>query len=440
MTLMKILVGISGSIAAYRSPDFVKELRSQGHEVRVVLTASAAQFVSTKVLETFAGNKVAGPDVFDQELLGTDHIAWARWADEVVVYGATATTLSRLARASGEDFLSLQLLAFEGRPILVPAMNTSMWKNPLVQENVEKLRQAGYRFVGPIAGLLACGESGVGHIASHDSILGALLESDRTSKNSREDSLSETSFKGLRVLVSGGPMRTPVDPVRFLQNRSSGEMAVNLIEALTRAGALVTAVLGPIDSALLERARSLADKTFRFETYADYSIHMEREFANCDLLFSAAAVLDFEVEAQKTKQSRQELSQSREWPLPITPTEDVVSDLAHHKKTHQKIVAFSLESGPMKEVIEKAAKKLRAKKVDWIIANRAEEMFSEDTPDFEICILSSDGTRQSIQQKSKKELSTEIVSYVGKTLEKTNSDRNPTTREATVSADRNPHA
>ena len=170
--MAKILIGVAGSIAAYRSPDFVRALRAEGHELRIVVTHAGLKFVGEKTLETFAQGKIISNDPWDETHLGTDHISGARWADLVVIYGATANFLAKLAGGFADDFLTQQILATHSVPvILCPAMNVEMWEHPATQANVTKLIGRGTVFVGPVPGDLACGESGLGHIASHSEIL-----------------------------------------------------------------------------------------------------------------------------------------------------------------------------------------------------------------------------------------------------------------------------
>lgn len=171
---MNILLGLSGSIATYRSPDLVKALVEQGHNVRIALTSSASHFVGIKALETFCGSKPYSHDHFDDSHLGTDHISAARWAHLFLFYGTTANTLAKMANGFANDFLGAQYLAFEGPVIISAAMNPQMWKHPAVQNNVQKLSSFGAEFVGPVHGKVACGEVGVGHIAPISEILDAV--------------------------------------------------------------------------------------------------------------------------------------------------------------------------------------------------------------------------------------------------------------------------
>jgi len=168
---MKILLGICGSIASYRSPDLVKALVKEGHDVRCVLTNSARSFVGEKALETFSQNKSLSNDAFANEHQGTEHIASARWAETMVFYGATAHRLAKCAHGLADDFLTTQYLAFEGPVIFVPAMNPSMWNHPSTNQNIQTLKSYGNKICGPISGKVACGESGLGHVEENSKII-----------------------------------------------------------------------------------------------------------------------------------------------------------------------------------------------------------------------------------------------------------------------------
>jgi phosphopantothenoylcysteine decarboxylase/phosphopantothenate--cysteine ligase len=394
---MKILVGISGSIAAYRSPDFVKELVKMGHEVRVVLTAGAKHFVSSKVLETFSGNPVAGPDPFASELFGTDHIANSRWADAIFVYGASANFLARLAQGIADDFLNLQILAFKGTQVfLAPAMNTAMWENPLVRANVATLEKAGYRIVAPVEGILACGEQGTGHIADHSQMMEALFPASRRSL-----------FRGKRVLISCGPMRTAIDPVRFIQNTSSGEVAIALAKSFRDCGAQVTLLLGPVDSQKKSEADSCAQRVRPFISFEDYEQLLAEEFPRCDVFLSAAAVLDFVAEAHSAKDSRASLAEKSRMEIAIRPTPDLVQAAARAKKPHQKIVGFALETGDLDKARVRALEKLQKKNCDALILNLAENIWGSGP--LTQWIFFPDGTSRACEGVHKNELAAQVV-------------------------------
>lgn len=355
---MRICLGVCGSIAAYRSPDLVKELKKQGHEVQVILTRAATAFVTTKTLESFSGKPVLSHDSFDETHFATDHIASARWADAFVVYGATANSLARMSVGLGDDFLSLQLLAFTGPVWVAPAMNPQMWQHPSVQENVTKLKKNGVGFIGPIEGVVACGESGMGHVAEISAIVQAL---------SKEPHKTEALLKGKKILFSAGPMRSSIDDVRYIQNRSSGKMALALIEEAYELGAQITVLLGPVSDDLKKRFQKFHCENYF--TVSDYDKLLSKHFPDCDMFLSLAAVLDFDVQTLEGKLSRESLAHHNQWTLPIRAVPDFSAQVARLRQPHQSIVAFALESGTESQVIERATEKMKRKGAQWLIAN-----------------------------------------------------------------------
>lgn len=402
--MAKIVVGICGSIAAYRSPDLVKALKKQGHEVQCILTRSAADFVTTKTLETFSGLPVLSYNSFDASHFGTDHIATARWADTFIVYGATAHTLARLAHGLADDFLSLQLLAFQGLVLVAPAMNPSMWSHPATQENYQKLKlRFGYKFVGPISGEVACGEKGVGHVAEIPDILNAL-----------ESPSPALSKKRKNILISAGPMQSEIDPVRFLQNRSSGNMALEVAKASAQAGHAVTVLLGPVEATTEEAFKVFT--THHFTTPASYKKLLLKHFKDCDVFISLAAVLDFEVKKSFKKIARESLAQQKILQLQINPVEDFVALLSAQKKPHQKIIAFSLETGSDQDVRNRAQKKLLTKGADLMIANLASEDSGPFAEKNKMWIIPQKKKSLPLGHASKHDQAKKIVDYLEKSF------------------------
>ncbi len=364
--MAKVLVGICGSIAAYRSPDFIRDLKRQGHELRVVLTSSASQFVTTKTLETFLGSKVLSNDLWNAEHLGTDHIEGARWADVIVVYGATVNFMAKLRQGFCDDFLTLQISATQAPVVLCPAMNVVMWESPANQENLEILKNRKFVFAGPKEGLLACGEKGLGHIAENLEILKKIegvLFSDENS-----------CFLNKKVLLSFGAMKSQIDDVRFLQNSSSGRMGFELARSLLKKGAYLHLLAGICDVGVENELLALAKNNpsriqlMRFEGVSSYEENLKNSFLSCDLFVSAAAVLDFEVESIQGKLER---TKRESLSLNVKATRDYVVWAAQNKKSSQKIVAFALESGTWQEAIDRARKKLLLKGADAIVVNRS---------------------------------------------------------------------
>jgi phosphopantothenoylcysteine decarboxylase/phosphopantothenate--cysteine ligase len=354
---MKILMGISGSIAAYRAPELVRALLAQGHEIEVLATPKALEFVTATTVETFLGKKLLSADPFDHQHTGTDHIRWSRWADRILVYGATAQTLAQLANGFGESLLQLQILAARCPVIVVPAMNPEMWRHPAVQENVRKLKNWNYQFVGPVYGKVACGEIGLGHVAEVDEICNIVSH--------KGDFVPAGFLKGKKVLISAGAMQTPIDVARVIVNKSSGLMGLELARVARFHGADVEVVLGPIRADLEKSYESF--RCFRYEGAQKYQTLIEERFSDCDIFVSTAAVLDFETVGKNQKLKRSDLGSQLYFE--IQPTQDFVKYCAEVKKPHQRVVAFAAEFGSDREVLSRAKEKLIQKNVDYIVAN-----------------------------------------------------------------------
>jgi phosphopantothenoylcysteine decarboxylase/phosphopantothenate--cysteine ligase len=383
--MAKILVGIAGSIAAYRSPDFVKELVTGGHEVRVVLTSGGREFVSERALETFSGSPVLARDSFHASHLGTDHIAVARWADLFVIYGATADFLARYAGGLADDFLCLQLVATRSPVVAAPAMNPAMWEHASVQENVRTLTRRGVRFVGPVHGKVACGESGLGHIAELREIVAAAERALAPSP------LPVPALEGRNILISSGPMRSGLDSVRFIQNRSSGKMGLELARAARALGARVSVLLGPVDASIAREYAGLElQECARYTGAAEYETGLARLLPLTDIFFSAAAVLDFEAIPVAGKIDRSALP-GGELKIEYRSVPDFVARAAQARdRAGMKVIAFAAEAGSDAEILERAAGKLARKGVDAIVANPVRPGLGPEAEANELWVLRAD--------------------------------------------------
>lgn len=383
---MKICLGISGSIAAYRSADVVKRLVTEGHEVRCVLTEGGRQFVTEKVLETFSGNRVLSANVFDASHFATDHISVARWADLFLVYGATANFLGRMAAGLGDDFLTLQLLAFRGPVVIAPAMNPEMWTNPLVSANCTRLKDVGIHFVGPVAGRVACGEEGVGHVATDNEILQKISSLAAAAALPAAFPALLPGIHGKKILISAGPMRTALDPVRFVQNRSSGKMGLALARACRQAGASeVTVLLGPVANDIRQEFSSFVVKSY--DGPKDYEASLDALFPKCDVFFSAAAVLDFESIPSEKKIERAELERMGKLEMEIRAVPDIVAKFGARKTGSQKVIAFAAESGSESEILVRANAKMLKKCADALVANPVWPGLGPDSDQNQVWIL-----------------------------------------------------
>jgi phosphopantothenoylcysteine decarboxylase/phosphopantothenate--cysteine ligase len=351
---MRVTVGVSGGIAAYKAAELVRALLRQQVEVHVVMTASAQRFVQPLTFSALTGHRVitslwdeAGSEESQAEQNGIDHIAEAQWCDALVVAPATANTLAKFAHGIADDFLSTMYLATPAHVLVAPAMNVNMWGHPATQANLDILRQRGVRVVDPGTGDLACGMVGAGRMAEPEVIASAVL----AALNRRRD------FAGEVVLVTAGGTREAIDPVRFLGNRSSGKMGYSLAEAAQSRGAKVILISGP--TALHPPARCELVKI----TTADEMRHAVLErMKDATLVIKAAAVADYRPAAV----SEQKLKRSGPLTLELAPTEDILVEVVRRRRTGQLIVGFAAET---QNVMENGRAKLLKKGADAIVVN-----------------------------------------------------------------------
>ena len=350
---MRIALGITGGIAAYKAAELLRTLQGRGLDVQVVMTAGARNFVTPLTFASLSGHKVitqmfgeSGEEPNVESAI--EHIAVAQSIDALVVAPATANVIARIAHGVADDFLTTLCLATKAPIIVAPAMNVNMWENPATQQNLETLRARGIRVLDPDEGYLACGMTGPGRLASVELIAQAVFETLRV----RDDLRDET------VLVSAGPTEEPLDPVRYITNRSSGKMGYALAEASRRRGAAVTLVCGPTR---LAAPAGVTVETVR--TTGEMSDAMLRRLDRATIVLMAAAVVDFapvKVETQKIKKRESSLT------LELKPTTDIISEISRRRKSHQLIVGFAAETS---HLVENAAEKVRRKNLDMIVAN-----------------------------------------------------------------------
>lgn len=342
----RVVVGLSGGIACYKIPELVRLLRTSGARVRVVMTRAACEFITPLTLQTLAGEPVA-TDLFDltqESEIG--HIRLADDADAIVVAPATANLIGKAAAGLGDDLLTTVLLATRAPVLLAPAMNVHMWENALVQENLARLQRHGWRVIAPGVGALACGYEGAGRLAEPPVIAAEVARA-----------LTPQDLQGQRVLVTAGPNREPIDPVRFISNRSSGRMGYALASAAWRRGAEVVLVSGPT---------ALPDPhgvhCVRVQTAAEMHAAVRREFPSSTVLLMAAAVADYRpatARRQKLKKGDGPLH------LELARTVDILGAL-RGRAGRRLVVGFAAET----EAVEtSAARKLQRKGLDLIVAN-----------------------------------------------------------------------
>jgi len=385
----RILLGITGGIAAYKGPDLVRRLRERGAEVQVVMTAGAREFVTPMTFQAVSGRTVR-TDLWDAAAeAAMGHIELARWAELVLIAPASADFLARLATGLADDLLGTLCLATEAPVAVAPAMNHVMWANPATVANVATLQQRGIRILGPAQGDQACGEVGIGRMLEPLEII------------ERATSVLPSGGKlfGRRVLITAGPTRERIDPVRFISNRSSGKMGFAVAQAAREAGAEVVLVTGPVSL-----ATPLGVRRIDVESASDMLTAVLREVAGVDIFISTAAVADYRPAAaapQKIKKTSDTLD------LCMERTADVLATVAA-RPDRPFVVGFAAET----ESVEQHARgKLLKKNLDMIAANEVGHDKAFDCEDNQLVVLWRNG-RQELGKASKLVLARELVSLV----------------------------
>ena len=385
----KIVLLVSGGIAAYKACDLVSRLKKRGAQVRVVLTKHACEFVPPLTFETLSGNP-AYTDAFDRKF-EIEHVALAKWADAVVIAPATANIMAKMACGIGDDLVSTTLLAATAPVLAAPAMNTAMWKNAATQANLKTLTERGVHFVGPESGVLACGDTDIGRMSEPEKIVEAV------------DALFAVNndLASRRILVTAGPTVERIDPVRFITNRSTGKMGYAIAEAAAARGADVTLVSGPVN---LEAPKGV--KRVSVESSAQLCGAVLENAETADAVIQAAAPADFTPEtvaAQKIKKTGDEMV------LRLKPTTDIAATLGQRKRAGQVLVAFAAETN---DVIENARGKLQRKNADLVVANDVTKPGAGFGVDTNIVTLVTKDDALSLPQLSKRQVADAILDRV----------------------------
>ena len=356
----EVIVGITGGIAAYKAAELVRLLVKDDILVKVAMTKSATKFVTPLTFEALSGERVIH-DMFGQEGTAIDHIRWGQESDLIIIAPATANFIGKMAHGIGDDFLSTCVLAATAKTLVCPSMNTRMFENPAVQENIILLKRRGFIIMEPGQGALACGTEGPGRLPEPDEIF-----------EQAKSLLSDQDLTGLKILVTAGPTTEPIDPVRFISNRSSGKMGYALARAATRRGADVILVSGP--TGLIPPT----GLSFRPVTTAeDMRRSVLENRPGCDIIIKAAAVSDYkprECAVQKIKKGTESLS------LALVKNPDILAELGSTVEGSPSVlVGFAAET---EDLIVNAEKKLKSKNLDMIVANdvsRKDAGFETDT-------------------------------------------------------------
>ena len=407
-----IILGVTGGIAAYKCVDLVSRLRKQGADVHVILTKGAQNFVTETAMREISGNPVVTSMWQEIQQYDVEHIALARLADVVLVAPATANVIAKCACGMADDMLTTTLLATKAPVFFAPAMNTNMYENSITQQNLHTLQERGCHIIDPAAGHLACGTSGVGRMPEPQELVEILADFFATGKElaepdeaaSRQHLAEGLDFSGLHILVTAAGTREPIDPVRYIGNRSSGKMGYAIAEAARDLGANVTLISGP--SALTPLA---GVNFFKVESARDMRRLVLENFPESQIVIKAAAVADYRVKNvadHKIKKNDEELT------LVLEKNPDILKELGQKKQKGQVLVGFAAET---QNLIQYAQSKLEKKNLDMIVANdvsKPQAGFNVDTN--LIKLLKRDGSIEELPLMSKKDLAYIILNHVMK--------------------------
>lgn len=389
-----VCIGVSGGIAVYKALDIISALKKKDIDVRVIMTESATKFVTPLSFQSLSQNMVVIDMFAEPKAFEIQHISLAKRADVFLVAPATANIIGKVANGISDDMLSTTIMATRAKVIFAPAMNTNMYENPIVQDNIEKLKKYGYEFIEPASGRLACGDLGKGKLADVNTIVEKVLEV-----------LNEEEFtndlRGKNVLVSAGPTHSKIDPVRFITNRSTGKMGYYIAEEAKRRGANVTLVSGPTN---INPPNGI--NVINITTNEEMKNAILDNFEKSDIVIKSAAVADY-----KAKNYSNEKIKKGEGDLVLTFVRDNdILKILGEKKSNQILVGFAAESN---NVLENAKRKLENKNLDYIVAN---DITSADTgfgsEDNKVIIISRDGEEIYLDKMSKKEVASKIFETI----------------------------
>lgn len=392
-----IVIGVCGGIAAYKTVDIVSRLKKAGCNVKVIMTKAATEFVTPLTFRELSGSPVVTDMWEEPKTWNVQHIALANWADAFLVAPVTANVVGKIANGIADDVLTTTIMATKAPVLLAPAMNTNMYLNPVTQQNLAKLINLGYQVIEPATGMLACGIEGPGRLPEPAVIVDKLLNL----LNRCQD------LKGKRILITAGGTREPIDPVRYIGNRSSGKMGYALAESAARRGAEVILISGPSSLPAPDRVTIK-----RVETAAQMHAAVLAEFDAVDIVIKAAAVADYRAEMvaeQKIKKAGENLT------IKLVKNPDILLDLGQRKK-HQLLIGFAAET---QDLMLHAQEKLTKKNLDMIVANDVTLPGAGFNIDTNIVkIIYKNGDMEELPQLSKQQIAEILLNKIGDILTK----------------------
>ena len=388
----KILFIICGGISAYKCLETIRLFKKKNFEIKTILTKNAKEFITTLSVASLSQGKVYD-DLFDvKNETEMDHIALSRWADVIIVAPATANTISKLSQGSSEDLASTVILASNKQIFLAPAMNVRMWEHQSTKNNLEKLRSYGYRFIGPVVGDMACGEFGEGKMSEPSEIFYEV----------NNFLSSKTKNNKIKVLVTAGPTKEYIDPVRFISNKSSGRQGYEIAKSFFNRGFETTLISGPTNLNIDEKINLIKVET------AEEMFQATQKNLPTDIAIFSAAVADF-----KINKNREKIKKHETLNLNLEKNIDILSYVSNHNSMRPKLViGFAAET---KDLDKNAIEKLTNKNCDWIIANdvsRKDSGFDSNYNEVTIYYKGSNNKKDKLLFKKKSEISEEIVDRV----------------------------
>lgn len=388
----RILLGVSGGIAAYKSAELARGLIKAGADVQVIMTAGAEAFITPLTFQALTGRATRTALLDETAELGMGHIELARWADWIVIAPATANVLARINAGMADDLLTTVVLASHAPLAIAPAMNQQMWANPAMQRNIKALTDL-YQplWLGPDSGAQACGDVGAGRMMEPDAILAQL----------QQHAAETGAWQGKKVVITAGPTREAIDPVRYLTNHSSGKMGYALAQAAAAQGADVVLISGPVALATPMGVQRV-DVASAQEMASAADVHAP----GADLFIGAAAVADYHVVNTST-QKRKKQANEPVWTLQLAENPDIIQRVAQHPERPRAVVGFAAETT---DVEAYARDKLARKGLDWIVANdvsRTDIGFNSD--DNQVVVFGRDGSRADLPQQSKTQLASALL-------------------------------
>lgn len=386
-----VVVGVSGGVAVYKALDVISRLRKKDVEVHVIMTKSATEFVTPLSFQSLSQNMVITDMFAEPKAWEIQHISLAKKADLMLIVPATANIIGKVANGIADDMLSTTIMATKAPVVFCPAMNTNMYENPIVQRNINLLKEFGYEFIEPASGRLACGDEGKGKLQDTEIIAEETLRRLHSTKD----------LLGKKVVVTAGPTMVPIDPVRILTNRSSGKMGYSIAEEARDRGAEVVLISGPTS---LRKPNGI--KVIDIKTNEDMFNAIKNEFKDADIVIKSAAVADYKAKNysnEKIKKTGDDLN------LIFERDRDILKTLGDMKE-NQILVGFAAESSNLKE---NAKGKLERKNLDYIVANdisKSETGFASD--ENKVIIISKSGEEVSLEKMSKREVAKNIFDII----------------------------